>query len=158
MNVLKLIVLGLVLGFASCSSENVETVPTDNTDTTANEANEAEPAVNPNGDSQLTLYMRGMEEHMAEVRKSIVENNIVNPTMESNFSAIYEVEASPHVERDDRFHELGDAFLARYSEMMNNSLSDSNAHYFNATVDACITCHKSYCPGPIVRIKKLLVE
>jgi cytochrome c556 len=44
-----------------------------------------------------------------------------------------------------------------YARQERSSAPDQVKNGYNLMVEACMNCHRSYCPGPMVRIKKLYI-
>lgn len=102
--------------------------------------------------SELTLLMRSMEKDMKKVKKQVQKESkkIGLP----DWNAIYEVRSSKSEMDTVTFNAFASALLASTENLKNASPEERPAIY-KATVDICMTCHTSMCPGPKVRIKKL---
>ena len=114
-------------------------------------------AVNPNGDSELALLMRQMYLEAAKIKENIVrgEGNVTPAFIMALEEVHSAVPTDPSVKTPDfeAFNKLL-IFQAKAIQADENTKISE----FNALVDRCIDCHKSFCPGPIVRIKKLEIK
>lgn len=140
-----------VLLFSACG----DSASTEAQTTTDTVATDTVPTLRAPTTSELTVYMRNMETHFQGLSKTIGLEGTVDSTNAADFEGMYVMKASPHIEMDSAFMAYGNDFLSKYDELINNTIVDSTHVYFNAAVDACIKCHQNFCPGPVVRIKKL---
>ncbi|MEM6299743.1 MAG: cytochrome c, partial [Bacteroidota bacterium] len=76
------------------------------------------------------------------------------------FKAIHIAEATDPDTRDESFEAMSEAFLKRMDQLYEKQQSGDQELIkggYNLMVQACMNCHASYCPGPMVRIKKLYI-
>lgn len=105
--------------------------------------------------SELTLVMRGMEMHMQALKTDLENEQLISADRQLDFSGIHTVRASNHVIRDESYTQLGNSFLEDYQRLFEQQTVAEQKQVFTQSVKACVTCHASYCPGPVMRIKKL---
>ena len=112
--------------------------------------------VNPNGDSELALLMRSMFDESMEAKKLIQEGKPV-PDFSEQFVAIHTAkETDPNV-RTEEFRNLSEFFL-RQVAVLENAGPEERVAAHNNMVASCLACHAEYCPGPMVKIKKLRIK
>jgi hypothetical protein len=75
--------------------------------------------------------------------------------------AIYEALVTSTPTKPEVKGPVYEGFAANYQEKLNAFLAarelDLASGAYNNLVEACVACHKSYCPGPIPTIEKLYV-
>lgn len=111
----------------------------------------------PNKDSELALLMRKMYNDADSIKQLIVndEGNISKEYIE----ALERIHTATPTDADVKTPEF-----KAYTELMineANALSSSEQNKkegFNNLVNKCVECHQSFCPGPIKKINKLLIN
>jgi len=109
--------------------------------------------LNPNGDSELALLMRSMYDDGMEMKSAI--KNGEAPKSHIDISQLYTSEPSVRGKVDSPEYQ---AFALAYEAAfvgLGKAQVDKKEHAYKALVNSCIACHKSVCPGPIVRIEKM---
>jgi len=134
--------------FFSCAGGEQNTA-----DEKKNSTDCAKPAVT---DSELTLLMRDMEAEMKVARECIINNQPLPDSISLNFVNIHSAIPTDPTDHNEEFESFAGAFLANVDRV---KTSDSaRTEIFNASVQSCIDCHHSFCPGPIERIGKLTIK
>jgi len=105
--------------------------------------------------SEMTELMRTIYEFNKASKIRIVDEKGLIEYPEE-FQKIKTAKLVDPDERDAEFDSLAIIFLknqkaAFYSE------ADSVKFNFNRSINACIECHRTRCPGPLPKIKKLLI-
>ena len=109
--------------------------------------------INPNGDSELSLLMREMFEDAMRMKGEV--KNGKTPDVLKKFKKIHTAEATePEKAESDEFKAFADSYLAAV-DALEKSKPDEAAVFYRGMVESCMNCHRSMCPGPMVRIKKL---
>lgn len=103
----------------------------------------------------MAMAMRIMYDQL-EVLKKHVENNDAKAAAEVGFPLFHLLEPTDKNVLDDNFFVNADNFYAA-AKAFKTKPADLGAAY-NTLQQSCISCHKSYCPGPIRRINKLNLE
>lgn len=110
--------------------------------------------LNPNGDSELALLMRQMFEDGERVRAQVKEGKPVD--IQVDFEKIMTAKATDPAKMQGPDYP---AFAGAYVEAM-KALRDAPPaeaqDKYSEVVATCMNCHQQSCPGPMVRIKKLL--
>lgn len=121
--------------------------------------NTAEPKkeiVNPNGDSELALLMRQMfDESMAA--KKLIQEGKPAPDFSDQFVTIHTAQETDSTVRTEEFRAMSELFLSQV-EQLENAPEEDRVTAHNNMVASCLACHKVYCPGPMVKIKKLRIK
>jgi hypothetical protein len=96
-----------------------------------------------------------MYAHNQQLRLRIIKGDSVG-TYPDFFNKIYSAKFTTTKDNDVFFRENA----KKYSEAQQLIYSDPEnvKENFNKGVDACVTCHKGKCSGPIPRIKKLYIK
>lgn len=105
--------------------------------------------------SEMAMLMEQMYAHNQQLRLRIIKGDTVG-TFPDFFNKIYSAKFTATNDNDAFFQENAkkyiDAQKLIYSDPTNVKEN------FNKGVDACVTCHKGKCSGPIPRIKKLYIK
>jgi len=97
--------------------------------------------INPNGSSELSILMRDMYDHALAARK-LALNGEKDVAFPKEFNKIYDT--------------FADVYLNALKTYSGTASEDLKSNY-NNLVNTCLACHSSHCPGPIPRIRKLLI-
>ncbi|QTN38945.1 hypothetical protein HZ996_07265 [Cryomorphaceae bacterium] len=147
---LKMIIGGCLIGasfFLSCTSGEKEQSNTD--------ASVKKEIVNPNGDSELALLMRQMfDESMAA--KNLILDGQPAPDFSDQFVTIHTAQETDSTVRTVEFKALSEVFLTQV-ERLEEAPAEERIAAHNNMVASCLACHRVYCPGPMVKIKKLKI-
>ncbi len=119
----------------------------------ANEPKKVEPT-NPNGDSELALLMRKMENHWKTAKKAVEEGR---PVETPDFSSILSAKPTDGSMKMPSFDGFAEAYLAQIETLKETDKGTQKKSY-NNIINACIVCHENSCSGPIPRIQKLLIS
>ncbi len=140
--------VALIATFAYACSSGETAV--ENSDSTA--ACKPKP-LNPNGDSELAILMREMANWMDSCKVAIVEKKSPPSTPESFKMLKTAKRTDPNID-ESTYQSMAHLFETNVA----NFESNSDSTKFNQVVDACVSCHKSFCQGPLVRINKMYVQ
>lgn len=109
--------------------------------------------LNPNGDSELAILMREMFEEAKRIKKQVQNGETV--TVKLDHEKILSAHATePDKAASPKFKSWASAYLAGIESLKNAKPYEAETAY-RSLVNNCLNCHKSLCPGPIVRINKL---
>ena len=133
----------------SCTEENKETEQSK--ETTSSDVLMYEP-------SDLVILMRQMEGNLAHIKTTLDAGNPLEEESLQEFTGIFTEKPSEDVIRDSSYMAIGQQFIDNYEQLFTASDKGSLRHIFNSTIRSCITCHQNRCPGPIKRIKKLVIK
>lgn len=105
--------------------------------------------------SEMAMLMEQMYAHNQQLRLRIIKGDSAG-TFPDFFNKLYSAKFTTNNDNDVFFQENAkkyiDAQKLIYSDPTNAKEN------FNKGVDACVTCHKGKCSGPIPRIKKLYIK
>ncbi|MGB0431383.1 MAG: hypothetical protein ACPGLV_12985 [Bacteroidia bacterium] len=119
------------------------------------DTNEAK-QINPNGETELALLMRQMDSDLNAAKTAMRAGNLPNYNFVHN--AIKTAEPTKkHIKGDPVFASFADVYINSI-KAANNAEIDSIPAMHNKIIMNCIECHKSYCTGPIDRIRKLRIN
>jgi hypothetical protein len=146
------ILLGCCLAslFFACSS-NEPKAKKEESCTTENIAK-----VNPNGDSELALLMRKMYVD-ADSLKQVIANNdgtISNEFIEELEHVHSAIPTDPNVKTPE-FKAFNELLIQQAKNLQ--LTTENRVEGFNQLVNRCLDCHNSFCPGPMKKIKKLII-
>jgi hypothetical protein len=111
--------------------------------------------LNPNGDSEMALLMRSMNKSTASF-KELIKQGKLPEKFPAEFLKIHTAKHTDETTKTPVF----DGFANNYINQLNNlygSPKEELTKNYNAFVQACVDCHKAFCPGPIKTINKLKV-
>lgn len=110
--------------------------------------------LNPNGDSELALLMRQMFEDGERVKAQIGNGEPVN--IQVDFEKIMIAKATdPAKMQGPEFPHFAASYVEAMKALRDAPPAEAQEKY-SAMVATCMNCHEQSCPGPMVRIKKLL--
>jgi hypothetical protein len=110
---------------------------------------------NPNGSSELSLLMRKMYDHLAEAKKGLASNTIAQAPL--SFKNINTAKPTDAETKKEYYNTFGDIYLQAL-ETYSGSTPATLTKNYNNLVNTCLACHSSHCPGPVPKIKKLVVQ
>lgn len=105
--------------------------------------------------SEMASLMEQMYAHNKQLRLRIKNGDTIG-TFPKFFNKIYAAKMTSPSDNDAFFKENAKKFIA--AQQLIYTDTKNLKENFNKVVDACITCHKSKCGGPIPRIKKLYIK
>ena len=115
--------------------------------------NQVQKSINPNGDSELALLMRDMYDEAENIKKQIANGEVVTVSLDHQ-----KILTAHATEPEKAASEEYKAFANMYLNSL-KSLEEANetqlASRYDNLVANCMACHKTLCPGPVVKIKKL---
>lgn len=150
-NFLKLI-LGCFLAsfFIACGSEEEKQVEQ------SCEAEDVEvSAINPNGDSELALLMRQLFYDTDSLKQLVVVDG--NEVPQEFIAALENVHTAVPTDPEVKTAEFTAFNQLLVSAAKELSVAENKEEAYNNFLNKCIDCHKVVCPGPIKRIKKLVI-
>jgi hypothetical protein len=109
--------------------------------------------VNPNGTAELAVIMRDMADH-SEAMKAAIQKGEALPLQPEILERLKTAERTDKNIDEQVYNSHADAYLAQMSQLY-GAAAEERPKYYNATIDACISCHENFCHGPIKRIRKL---
>lgn len=110
----------------------------------------------PNDDSELTLLMRQLYSSTDSIKGAIIAEEDVDI---ENFIA--SLEAAHHAIPSDPkisnqiFTTFNNSIIVEAQKLQVST--EPRVEGYNSLVNRCIDCHKTFCPGPITKIKKLKI-
>ncbi len=105
-------------------------------------------------DSELAVLMRDLTTETAAI-KSALENGEQHPVW-NRVAELHTANPTDAGSSGPAFEGFSDAFIYAVKKF---EASDSlKVKHFNAVVNRCMDCHFTFCPGPIKRIEKLLIN
>ncbi|MBI1228412.1 MAG: hypothetical protein GC192_24470 [Bacteroidetes bacterium] len=111
-------------------------------------------SLNPNGDSELALLMRQMFEDGERVHAQIQKGEPVS--IQVDFEKIMTAKATdPAKMQGPEFPHFAASYVEAMKALRDAPPAEAQDKY-SAMVATCMNCHEQSCPGPMVRIKKLL--
>jgi lipopolysaccharide export LptBFGC system permease protein LptF len=151
------ITLGYLIGVSFFIACNNQSSTTQNNNEKSNNTKKKGNFTNPNKDSELTLVMRDIFDKTERIKKSLANNEQL-PTWYSNYidelKKIHTATSTDTTIKESTFYAFIDLLNRNAIELKQNT----NKENYNQLVNSCIKCHQSYCPGPIVKIKKLYLN
>ena len=136
----RLLFAGLLLTLLACSQQNEEP-PT-----------ETGPEMRTY--SELSGLMLGVQTYQKILRDSVRSGAYQLPDNPMDLERMHSAEATDSRELEGNYHELADRFI-QWSDSVHSTTKTRRIEAFNKSIDACIQCHTSRCPGPISSIRRL---
>jgi hypothetical protein len=111
--------------------------------------------VNPNGDSELALLMRDMKKLSDTLKEQILAGEL-NGNFPERLRKIHTATPTDADTKHESFNSYARNYIYNMEELYRSPKAGLKKKY-NATVDACLSCHSDHCPGPIPTIEKLKI-
>jgi hypothetical protein len=110
--------------------------------------------MNPNGSSDLSLLMRKMEKQLVEARPAVIQGNYKG-TYPAEFDRLKTATPTDAQTKTEYY----DVFADLYTSSVKNLFAAKayQVEAYNNVVNACLACHSQHCPGPVGRIRKLMI-
>ncbi|WP_235946496.1 hypothetical protein [Flavobacterium silvaticum] len=105
--------------------------------------------------SEMSLVMEQMFADNQKLRNEIIEGKKLGE-MPVHFQKIHSAAMTDPSENDAFFKTKAKVFLEAQAQIYSDT--ENAKEHFNASVTACIDCHKVKCMGPVSRIKKLYIK
>lgn len=152
---IKIITLFLfsLLLISSCNQEQEDAVSSTSSASAEEEKKENKKSLNPNGDSELALLMREMFDEAQKIKKQVQNGEPVETTLDQE-KILTAHATEPEKAASPEFKAWAGAYLASL-DSLKEAKPENAEKIYRELVNNCLTCHKSLCPGPIVRINKL---
>lgn len=106
--------------------------------------------------SQLAKLMERMHLDMKNYREKIMDQKNI-PDLNKKWKKIYSAQPTDENVKGEKFDAYADSFFVKYDELLIAEESQRKTA-FNNLVTNCVSCHESFCPGPIKLIKKLHIN
>lgn len=111
---------------------------------------------NPNEDSELTLLMRKIYDEADSIKATIkVGTGTITQEFIDELELVHGATPSKPQLSNPTFSAFNELMILEAKSLQSDSLNIKEG--FNKLVNRCIECHKTFCPGPIPRIKKLKI-
>lgn len=105
--------------------------------------------------SEMAALMEQMYAENLILKERILKGDTIGK-FPQHFLKIHEAVLTDETDKDDFFKKEAKLFIES-QELIYKDPKNAKEH-FNKGVDACLSCHKVKCGGPIPRIKKLYIE
>ena|SRR5690554_4704169 len=107
--------------------------------------------------SEMAVYMNDMYGFHERLKENILSGE--TPTeFSEEILKIHSAELTDDKGRNETFEKFSHLFVEQVEIIFDESSNVPLKQRYNNAVNLCISCHTSECPGPIPRIKKLLIK
>lgn len=106
--------------------------------------------------SPLAKLMVQMHLDMKNYRQLVIENKSI-PDLNKKWQKMKTATPTDAGVKGEKYDAFAADFLRNYNDMLQSKQTDRKLA-FNTLVSNCISCHESFCPGPINMIKKLHIN
>ena len=111
---------------------------------------------NTSNDSELTLLMRDMFDDGMMIKASVLAGE--KPQIMDKAKALMSSHSTDsEVAMSNDFKVFAQSYLAAV-EALENANNENITDQYEVMITSCMDCHRSLCPGPMVRIKKLYLD
>ena len=108
----------------------------------------------PNKDSELAILMRELFNDSKKIKQQIQEGE--NPEFFVEFTKLHSaVPTDSTVREDGVYTSFADIFINSVEDLLSCKINKTKQ--YNFMIQKCLDCHKQICPGPVKKIKKLLI-
>jgi Zn-dependent oligopeptidase len=101
--------------------------------------------------SELSQMMRDMVTWSKETKSSLLKEEVIND-VPKQFYDLANQKATRDEHKDAAFQGMVPEYL---NALKGIDRKDSQQYYYNASIQACKTCHAVYCGGPLSVINQL---
>lgn len=105
--------------------------------------------------SELATLMQEMYEENKDWKEEILKGNIPKDFPEK-YKTIHSAQSTNENAGSEFYNGMASSYIKTIEELTNASPENAKERY-NNMVNVCVQCHLQVCPGPVVRIKKLLI-
>lgn len=156
-----LILFSICLVLVACSNTQTDkpkeekATAAETKDTAAAGAQCITPIKDPNNPKPMAMMMRTMADEAQRMKDLIIAGKTVTKE-QFPFIRFYLVEPTDTSVLQPQFFENARLFQAAYNELVNHDKDQQK--YYTAYIGKCVSCHESYCSGPLKRIRKLFIN
>lgn len=113
--------------------------------------------INPNGSSELSLLMRRMEKQLVDARPGVLEGKLTDRNYPLEFDKINTATPTDSETKTEAYPVFADIYLKSVKVFLASKPEELTENY-NNVVNTCLACHSQHCPGPVSRIRKLMIR
>jgi len=106
--------------------------------------------------SELASLMKDMYNANQDWKTEILKGNIPTSFPEE-YKKIHTAQSTNENAGSDFYNSMSTSYLKTISDLTKAKPENVKERY-NAMVNVCVSCHLQVCPGPIVKIKKLIIK
>ncbi|MFP5470865.1 MAG: hypothetical protein ACLGGV_04655 [Bacteroidia bacterium] len=111
---------------------------------------------NPNGDSELALAMRQSFEQTEQIKLNLEKGDLTIPEgYIDNLKFFHSATPTDSTVKTEVFTQFSNSLYSIANDLVSSSDLNKRKEVYQTLISTCISCHQTFCPGPIVRIKKL---
>lgn len=103
--------------------------------------------------SELAELMREMVKWSKSAKIKLANSEKIE--VPDEFFALPQKKGTRNEHLEETFQSHATVYVQQLKQIQQ---SDSQAYYYNKSIDACRSCHQSYCGGPLVVIDQLGLE
>jgi len=150
-NLVLLVIFGLFL--FSCQEKENECNNCDEEIKTEAVSNEELVMYEP---SELATLMQEMYDANKNWKEEILKGNIPSEFPEK-YKKIHSAKSTNENAGSEFYNGMATSYIQSVENLTSATPENAKQRY-NEMVNVCVTCHIQVCPGPITRIKKLIIE
>lgn len=106
--------------------------------------------------SELASLMQEMYDANKDWKEEILKGNIPKDFPEK-YKKIHSAESTNENAGSEFYNGMASSYIQAVEDLTNATPENVKERY-NVMVNVCVSCHMQVCPGPITRIKKLIIE
>ncbi len=106
--------------------------------------------------SEMALLMDSMLEKNKEVKNAILNGEKL-AAFPDKYLKIHTAILTDPSDRNASFETFSNLYIKNMQDVFTADKKHQKKE-FNEAIQSCVACHKTTCPGPIPRIKKLLIN
>lgn len=145
--ILILFAISLAIFFSRCGRDN---------EAEKAECTTPDSIINPNGTSELSMLMRQMHDRADEMKQLIAQGKMPG-TFPEEFARLNTATPTDSLTKKPSFEGFSKNYISALQSVYQSDESAVTAKY-NEMVNACLACHSDHCPGPVPKIKKLIIN
>ncbi len=106
--------------------------------------------------SEMAVLMREMLQEHKNIKDLIQKHKPIGE-FNQNYLKLHTAQLTDSTDRDVAFEAFSKSFIIMHKQLYKTE-SSKQKQVYNGIINLCISCHQTHCPGPIPRIKPLLLH
>ena len=112
--------------------------------------------VDPNGSSEMALFMRGLSKDCDTNKIRLKNNQLISFNIASDKILTSKMTKGHFI--DSSYKSYAAQFIDQIKTINKATSLDKQLFFYNTMIKNCISCHQNRCPGPITKINKLYIN
>lgn len=107
--------------------------------------------------SELAMLMKAIHEDAKSWRNAIAHDSLSVDSLDIYLQLVSAIPTDADV-KGPAFEGFASLYQSAFDRLVVAAGTDTARNAYDALVATCVSCHRSYCPGPVATIEKLYFE